>query len=278
MQNLISFITRYNTFFLFLVLQFIVFRVISSHRVFQNSTMFGVSSSVSGWIYTSTTDVNQYFMLKNLNDSLVLENARLKQNIEDYLPGKLNSDTLPAKEGYYNLLRLIPTKVIRNSVEVAQNNYLTLDKGSLQGVKKDMAVLSESGIVGVVNGVSNNYASVVPLFHQRFRTSGRIKRNNDVGKIFWDGNSPDVLTMSDIGDYSDVITGDTIITTSYSSIFPEGIPIGVVTEVGKQPGSNYYNLEIQPITNFKNLYYVYVVENILQEERVELEQTFQSNE
>lgn len=279
MQNLISFISRYNTLLLFLVLQLLVFNLISSHRVFQNAALFQMSAKLNGWIYNSTAEVNQYFKLKQLNDSLVNENARLKRNIEQYIPGKIFSDTLEKDTtGYYKLLRLIPSKVIQNSVEIGQNNYLTLDKGRLQGIQEDMAVLSESGIVGVINGVTNNYASVVPLYHQGFRTSGRIKRNNDIGKVYWDGNSPELLTMSDIGDYSDVQVGDTITTTSFSSIFPEGIPIGIVDEVGRQAGSNYYILKIKPITNFRNLYYVYVVEDVLKNERIQLEEVYQNNE
>ncbi len=141
-----------------------------------------------------------------------------------------------------------------------------IDKGSEEGVKKDMGVISEGGIVGVVTDVSANYATVIPVLNRNFRLSARILRNSYFGIIEWDGRSPELVRLREIPSHVRVAPGDTVVTSGYSAIFPPNILIGQVKSV--KPGEgNFYDIIVSLSTNFRNIYHVNVISNFYRQER-----------
>jgi rod shape-determining protein MreC len=160
--------------------------------------------------------------------------------------------------------------VINNSTNLA-SNYLTLDKGYHDGIRKDMAVIYPNGIVGIVNEVSSNFSSVVSLLHPKARISARLKKSDYVGTVIWEGESDTVVTLKDIPTHVKIEVGDTVFTSGYSLLFPEGILIGKVSKFDISHGKGFYHIDVRLSTNFNNIRYVYVVKNLLKDELEELE-------
>jgi rod shape-determining protein MreC len=174
-------------------------------------------------------------------------------------------DTLRKQQYTY-----ITARVINNSVN-RRNNYLTLDKGSLQGIEKDMGVISSSGVVGIVKDVSKHYCTVMSVLHKNTRISARFNHNNYFGSPVWDGNDSREATLLDIAKHVKFSVGDTLVTTVFSSIFPEGVMVGVVKESNIKKGDNFYKITVNLSANFLNLSHVYIVNNLLKKEQQELE-------
>ena len=164
----------------------------------------------------------------------------------------------------------IMAKVINNSI-TRRNNYLTLDKGSLLGVKPEMGVVTSQGVVGIVKNVSEHFCTVMSVLHKDTRIGARFKNNNYFGSLAWEGTDPKTAVLKDIAKHVIFKTGDTVVTTSYSAVFPENILIGTVQSSEIKPGENFYNIQIKLSTNFSNLTYVYVVNNIFKSEQREME-------
>jgi rod shape-determining protein MreC len=169
----------------------------------------------------------------------------------------------------------ITAKVINNSVN-RRNNYLTLNAGSLQGIKPEMGVISSEGIVGIVKDTSKHFCSVMSFLHKDSKISAKLKKSGYIGSLVWDGYDASRASLKDIALHVQFAKGDTIVTSSYSSIFPEDIMIGRVEDFETKAGDNFYDITIRLSTDFSKLSYVYIVNNVLKEEQQQLEQ-IQSN-
>jgi rod shape-determining protein MreC len=163
--------------------------------------------------------------------------------------------------------------VINNSVN-KQKNYFTLDKGKLHGLKVDMAVTSGTGVAGLIVGCSENFSVAISLLNLDFRLSARIKSNGYFGSLSWDGRNYRHAVLNEIPQHITVNKGDTIETTSYSAVFPEGILVGTVSDL-KKSGSDFYKITIELSTDFKKLQYVNVIGNMKRNEQLELEKPLQ---
>ena len=219
----------------------------------------------------------EYVKLKETNKNVSQENALLRSLLPDayYEEGVLKttlSDTIKHQQYSY-----IVAKVVNNSM-TRRNNYLTLDKGSLQGVKPEMGVVSSKGIVGIVKNVSSHYCTVMSVLHKDMRISAKFKNNNYFGSLAWEGTDPTSAVLKDIAKHVVFRTGDTIVTTSYSSVFPENILIGTVASAEINPGENFYKIRIKLSTNFSNLTYVYIVDNVFKSEQRKLEEETVKND
>jgi rod shape-determining protein MreC len=159
-------------------------------------------------------------------------------------------------------------KVINNSVSAA-NNYITINRGSKDGIAANMAVISGTGVVGRVVHVSGSYASILSVLSVKQQVSAKLK-DGTIGHVAWEGDRPDMMLMKDVPQQIKVKKGDTVYTTSYS-FFPPDVPIGIVYKVASIKKSTQQLLYIRTATNFRNLQYVYVVENKKMPERLELE-------
>lgn len=287
MRNLIIFLRRYFNFFLFLVLEVICLVLVFSNNNFQNTAYLNSANAVSGKMYDRYNDVQYYFHLKATNDSLVTENTRLHNMLRTSFDStsnnniaktdtikKYSDDTLHKVVGT-ELRRYLyrEAKVINNSVNKPMN-YITIHRGSLDGIRPNMGVISPSGVVGVVRSVSDHYAVILSLLSRSstFGFSARLNRSREMGTVHWDGDNPGYAVMKDVPKSVKLIKGDTVTTSGYSALFPENIHIGYVESFSlADKSSTAYTIRIKLATNFYNLQYVYVIDNLLKDEQQRLE-------
>lgn len=279
MYNLIIFIKKRANFFLFIFLEVICFALIFRNNSFQRSAFINSANTFSGSVLYLVADIREYLYLKEVNEQLVAENARLHSLSPESLNKTMaenNSitikDTLLKQQYNY-----INAKIINNSVN-KRNNYITLNKGSKHGIKPEVAVMGSNGIVGITKDVSENFTSVLSILNKDAKISAKLKKNNYFGSMSWEGDDYRFGTLTDIPTHVNVKVGDTIVTNSFSSIFPENILIGTIYGIEKDEGGNFFKLKIKYSTNFKNVTHVYVVTNLLKDERKILEEKSQKSD
>jgi rod shape-determining protein MreC len=254
---------------LFLALDGFSLYLIFQNNNFQRAKFIEFSHRISGNIYEGLDNVKVYLSLRETNKNLAAENAELKNKLASIRSIiKEKKDTL-LDTIYKQQYTCFSAKVINNSVN-KQYNYITLNKGFKDGVKPDMAVITRSGIVGIVDGVSNNYATVLPVLNRNFKVSAKIKKTNFLGSISWEGINPEECTLSDIPHHVKIQKGDTVVTTGYSMVFPEGLPIGVITDFNLKNG-NFYTIKLRLTCDLRKINYVQVVDYLNKTEQTDLE-------
>lgn len=270
MRNLFLFIAKNHYYFLFLLLEIIAMMLLVSNNNYQNASFINSSSRLSATTYSYWSDVTDYFNLKDVNKQLAEENARLRAMMVDSV--RIN-DTLKVKvtDTLYNQqYEYICAKVVNNSVNKIKN-YLTINKGSKDGIKPEMAVITSNGIVGIVKDVSTNFSTVISFLHDEFELSAKIRKNGYTGTLYWEDGDYRYATLKDISTNVKLQKGDSIITSGYSSSFPEGIFLGTVKDFRIPEGENFYKMKIQLSVDFSKISYVYIVKNYLKEEQKALE-------
>jgi rod shape-determining protein MreC len=284
MKNIIGFIRQNYTFFSFLILQIVSLVMLSSYSN-SHQTFFGNwNNTIAGKVNSKYNEWAYFFNLKATNAKLVAENVALRNELaQNFVPydTSVKSGTLILRKDSLEKIRKFfyyPAKVVGNSFTL-QKNYITIERGALQGVKKDMAAISPDGsIVGVVVEVNDNYSKIMSLLHRNSKVSAMLKRDRIAGSIEWDGNSPDILLLKNISKSASPKIGDTVLTSPYSSSFPAQLMIGRVTSIIKDPSSNFLTLNIKSATNFYNLEYVYLIQNKRMEAQADIEQKGEGNE
>jgi rod shape-determining protein MreC len=275
-RNVFLFIRRHFNFVFFLVLQIIALSFLFRYNRFHEAAFLNVSSEITGRINERYNGIEYYFQLKKTNESLVRENQYLRQQLKTNYEApdslqRLIHDTVKVDTGRSIIkYRIMEAKVVNNSIG-SQTNYLTIHRGSAQGVRPNMGVTGPQGIVGSVVNVSENFSTVMSMLHRQFKVVARLKHGNETGTIEWDGVSPLFVTLRNIPKSAQVNKGDTVITTQISSLFPADLMIGTVYEIVPDNTSNFYNLKIKPATSFSNIEYVYVIDNLQYDEQKRLE-------
>lgn len=297
MRNLFLFIAKYYAFFLFLILEGFCIYLITKNKAYHSIYFFNSTNAVTGKIYHTYNDVEEYFYLKTLNDSLLEENARLRSEewissfsidtVNTYLSAELTGmgdsivkankivlvpelvaqDSIPMPDSLFHQIYTYQyAKVINNQFNQL-NNYLLLNRGSKHGVEPGMGVITANGIVGKVTQVSNDYARAISMLHKDFRVSGMLTDGTQ-GTVIWPGDNHQYASLRYISRPVDLQKGDTVVTTNASTFFPEGIMIGTINNYNIMESSNYYDIEIKLSTPFNRLRYVYIV-NFLKKEQLE---------
>lgn len=269
MKEILRLIAKYNYTIIFILVEILCFYLIVKYNNYQRVIFSQQVHSFFGYISSMTADTRNYFRLKKLNESLMEENtclkneiARLEQSEDTLLLGTFGCDS----SSRFNYLH---ARIVNASFN-RMKNYLTLDKGANDGILQDMAVHSPMGIVGLIQDMSEHYSIVLPLINVSSRVSAKIKKNNYYGSLQWDGNNYLYTYLKDIPYHVDVAPGDTIVTSGYSSIFPEGLLIGYVESVDKET-ANFLNIKVRIAVDFKCIDQVYVIQNKRQEEKRQLE-------
>ena len=282
MRNVFLFVRRYFNFLIFIIMQAVALYMLFHYNRFHEAAFMGVAGEVTGKISKQYNTVEYYFQLQKTNALLVEENQKLRNLLkDDFLPADtttkivVDSIKVDSLEQYRRYL-YFPAKVINNSV-TSQTNYLTISRGTNQGITKDMAVVSPAGVVGTVVNVSPNMATVMSLLHRQSRISASLLKTGETGSVEWDGINPQLLTFRNIPKSAQAKKGDTVVTSRYST-FPPGQPIGVIVEIISQAGSNFYLMKIKPSTNFFNIQFVYAVKNLQKEEQDALEKATRKQE
>ena len=271
MRSLFRYLLRNYGFFLFLALEIISFVLIFNYNDFQKAKYLNSSNRITGSIYNSFNSVVKYFELARINRELASENAALRTILKSQpnfanVPDPLFSSQLGSDSTY----RFVAARVINNSVNKAFN-YITLNKGSNDGIQPDQGIISSDGIVGVVTNVSKSYSLGLSVLNQRWGISAKLKNSGFFGSLLWNGDDFRYANLMEIPFHVILAPGDTVVTSGYSSIFPEGIIIGTIESFEQPSGENYYNIKVKLSTNFKALSYVEVIQNLDKEEINELE-------
>jgi len=284
LKNIIGFIRQNFTFFSFLILQIVSLVILSSYSKSHQSFFGGWSNQAIGKINSKYNELSYFFDLKQTNAKLVAENATLRnellQNFAAIDTSKKSGSLILRKDSLEKIRKFYyyPAKVVGNTFTL-QKNYITIERGALQGIKKDMAVISPDGsIVGTVVEVNDNYSKIMSLLHRNSKVSAMLKRDRVAGSIEWDGENPEILTLKNISKSAAPKIGDTVLTSPYSSNFPAQLMIGKVSNIIQDPASNFLTLSIKSSTNFFNLEYVYLVENRRMADQKSVEKNESKNE
>ena len=277
MQQLIDFILRKKDVVVYFVLLFLSLSLIFNSNYFHKSKFIIFSNGITNYTNEVFENINWYFELKKINSGLVEENLILKNQLEKFIE-KNSIDSLENVAFQYH-----NAKVISNNLSSIKNN-LVINKGIKHGLKNEMGVINSTGIVGIINRTSKNYSSVMSVLNTESKINAKVKRTSHFGTLEWNGLSNRELLLNDIPETADIKIGDSIITGGMSLIFPEGINIGVVSEIMKQEKfndtvmkffinnqvkianiefrENYLNIEVKLHTDMNNLNNVYVIESL----------------
>ena len=284
MRNFILFIRRFFNLILFLALEIVCIILIEHTNTLQGNDIVSSANTVSGLVYKKQSDVVYYFGLRKMNDSLLNENAQLRKQIDqlhsvDTLKHSIVHRKINPTDTSTHIVKFADylyrtARVINNSTN-ASDNYITINRGSKDGIAKNMAVISGTGIVGRVEHVSAHFASVISILSSKQKVSAKLK-NGTNGYIIWDEKQPDVLIMTDVPQQEKVKKGDSVYTAIFS-IFSPDILIGTVVKTEMVKKDAMQRIYLQSSTNFHNLQYVYVIENKMAMEKKQLEDSSAKN-
>ena len=274
MRNLIDFITRYNHWFVFVILEVVSFVLLFKFNSYQGSVWFSSANVVAGKVYEADATIKNFFSLTKINQQLNVRNLYLEQTVRK-LSEQVHAETgdsswlFRTQAEVLKEYKLIPAKVITNSID-KRDNFITIDKGRLDGVKPDMGVACGTGIVGVVYMVSDHYSIVIPVLNSKSNISVTIRKRGYYGYLHWTGGRSDLAYVDDIPRHAHFRLGDLVETSGYSSIFPPGIIAGQILHVYNSRDGLSYRVQVRLAVDFGNLRDVCVIDNTAMEERIDL--------
>ena len=276
MRNLLNYILRNSAWFLAILLIAFSIYLVFKHNSYQRSVYLSSANRVSSQLYGVSSNVTSFFNLKRNNNELLERNAELESAVQ--LLKKhivtLTGDTSTIEAFTLDSIvatqfEFIPADVVNISISKF-NNYITIDKGSMDGVAPDMGVISTAGVVGVVRNVSKHSAVIIPIINPNFRLGAKLKNSDNFGSIAWDGSNANEAQLREVPKHEPFAVGDTVV-TGFSRIFPEGIIVGFTKEMGVSTDDNFNTFNINLATRFQTLSHVLVINDKYHPERVELE-------
>lgn len=263
-NSIFQFLYKHLHWIVFIALEIVCFVLLFSYNSFQGSVYLSNTSRLTARIISGKDHVTSYFALTEKNRALVEQNALLKQRILELeaLESAHLLDSLSHVETIQRVHRtgynITPAQVIDNSINKA-NNFLTIDKGSADGIEPDMGVMSINGIVGVIYKCSEHYSLVLPLLNSKSSVSCKVLGSNYFGYLRWEGGDPHYAMVYDLPRYSAVEKGDTIVTSGSSSFFPSGIMVGTVEEIYPSTEGLYITLKVKLSTQFARLEHAFIL-------------------
>ena len=268
MQQIFNFIFKNSHKLLFLLLLGVSLALTVQSHSFHRSKVISSANFLTGGVYEQLNNVNEYFSLKSQNEELALENAQLKS----MLFNSKDTTAMPMIDTVrgVNKTDIIVAKVIHNSYNLHEN-YLTIKPGSASGIRPDMGVVNSSGIVGIVDKVSKNYATVISILNIKSQINAKIKKSNHFGSLIWDGKNTGFVQLIDVPRLAAIRKGDTVVTGGQSVIFPGNINIGVIDKIYTDNQTNYYTLNVRLFNDMTNLGHVYIIKSKDREEIINLE-------
>ncbi|MCE5178408.1 MAG: rod shape-determining protein MreC [Porphyromonadaceae bacterium] len=281
MRNLFNFILRNSHWLVAILLVAFSFYLVFAHNSYQRSVYLTSANSVTGWFYTTTNNITSFFLLKKNNADLLERNAELEERFHTlrvFLDSLINTDSVVVEAFALDSVGIqhfdfIPAGVVNMSFS-GVNNFITLDKGAAHGIKRDMGVISQQGVVGVVASVSPNFSVVIPIINPKFRLSARLRNSENYGSVSWDGSNIRRAQLQDLPKHEVFHEGDTVL-TSFSRIFPKNTIIGFVSDTGKSVDDNFNTFNVQLATDFYTLQDVLVINDRFYDEQQTLEETLQ---
>lgn len=270
MRNLIQFFIKHSPFFVFLLYGLISLFLLIRFNSYHQSVFFSSANGMVAEVYSLAGNVSSYFGLKQINQDLLERNGYLEKEIlalQEQLRDTKGLEQLNDSSSKYDF---IVAQVINNSVTQLKN-YITLNKGSEEGIAPGMGVTDQNGIIGIVSVVSDHYSVVISVLNTKLRLSAKVKGSDYFGSLVWDGQSSRYAILEELPRHVEFAKGDTIVTSGYSAAFPEGLPVGVIEGYSKQANDNFYALKVELAADFNRLNDVRVIINRQQEEQLNLE-------
>jgi rod shape-determining protein MreC len=272
-----NFLQRYGNFILFLFLEGIALYLVANYNKKQNAIYQSSANLVSGVMYENFSAVRKFLSMQEIADSLARENAELRTQLEasKYITEQstgivrlpLDTSTIrpdtAQKKDVEQQFRYIAAEVVKNSIAM-EDNYITINRGSIHGIRPDMGVITSDGIVGIVRNVTPHFAQVMSLLNSKVKISAMIKRNRFFGSLRWntETRNPRQMVLSEVPRHAEVLRGDTIITSGFSDMFPGNLRIGRVVDFRTSNGTNSYDIDVELWTDLATVRYVYVVDNL----------------
>ncbi|MBR3011585.1 MAG: rod shape-determining protein MreC [Prevotella sp.] len=274
MKNLIAFIAKYNHWFVFVILEAISAVLLFQFNSYQGSVWFSTANVAAGKIYAWNSEIESFFSLTKVNEELTQRNIYLEHQVTQLSNriSKLTDDGSFLHSNQLQLLanyKLIPAKVVTNETN-KRDNLITIDKGAADGIKKDMGVVSGTGVVGIVYMTSPHYSIVIPVLSSQSNISCTIEKRGYFGYLHWNGGPSSLAYVDDIPRHAKFRRGDNIVTSGYSSIFPEGIMVGKVGYVFNSADGLSYRVQVHLSTDFGRLRDVCVIADESMKERLQI--------
>ncbi len=264
MQQIINFLIRNKNFILYLFLFSVAIGLTIQSHSYHRSKFIKSANWISGGVYTSFSNLENYFGLKTQNKILSEENKRLRELLisqDDTVLKELTLDSVSPLNQY----RITHGNVIKNSFSRSKN-YITINKGSKDGISQDMGVISSRGIVGIVESTSKNFSVVQSILNDLSLINAKLKKTNHFGSLTWDTKDYRIVQLIDIPRLVPLKVGDTIITGGASLIFPEGIPIGTIKNYQLNKANSLYTINVSLFNDMTNINHVYLIKNRLKKE------------
>lgn len=275
MRALLDFFVRHSAWFVFVLLVTVSCVLLFRSNPYQQAVYMTSAGRISSSVYGAANSVTSYFYLRTINEDLQtrladleLENISLRRQLQR-ADERLFADSIKPDSALmpYNF---IIGRVINNSI-VKPNNFITINRGSLDGVAPEMGVVDQNGIVGIVNVVGPHTARVISVLNSDLRLSCKVKGSDAFGSLVWDGKTSRQAVLEELPRHVEFSPGDTIITSGYSVVFPEGIPVGTVVEQMRDADDNFYSLRVELLTDFATLSTVRIIQNFQKDEIQEVE-------
>ncbi|HLV38303.1 rod shape-determining protein MreC [Xanthomarina sp.] len=258
MQQIINFIIRNRGFLLYLLLFSIAFGFTIQSHSYHKSKFINSANFLSGGIYNSVNNVNEYIHLRTQNELLQEENNQLRSVLYNR-PDSLQNTFIDSSYSGISY-KFSPAIVIKNSYSLS-NNMLLLNRGKRDSIQQDFGVISSKGIVGIIDNTSKKYATVISILNTTSRISAQLKKSNHFGSLIWNGKSPHIVQLTEIQKIAPIKKGDTIVTSGRSAIFPKNIPVGTIESYNLDASENYYTIHVRLFNDMTSLEHVYVIEN-----------------
>lgn len=274
MRNLLEFLAKYNHWFVFLILEVVSMVLLFQYNSYQGSAWFSSANAVTGKLYEWDANVETFFSLTKVNQELTQRNAYLEQEVQklsDSLVSVTKDSSIYHRDQFALLrnYRLIPAKVVANSVD-KPGNLMTIDKGSADGIHKDMGVISGTGVVGIVYLVAEHYAIVIPVLNTKSNISCMIQNRGYFGYLRWKGGVSDLAYLEEVPRHAHFKLGDYVVTSGYSAVFPPGVRVGRILHVFNSADGLSYRVQLRLSTDFARLRDVCVIDDTAMKERLEI--------
>jgi len=272
MYRLIRLLHSYRAFLLLLLIESLCIWLLVRNNPYHSAAYFHTSNVIIGNIYASTDKLSQYFNLRSINEDLANSNAMLRELLsQSHVSVIVNSkhDSLEKSHIGYKY-EYLSAKIINNSTRL-MHNFLTINKGRLNGIEPGMGVISDFGIIGKVMSVSNNFATVSSLLNTDVFVSAILKRNSTFCSVNWDGKNIIETKLLYVPMHIELEKGDTIVTSGYNTVYPENTLVGFIEDYSLSDNQSWYDINIKLSNDFSNLVYVYVIKNPMKDERINLE-------
>ena len=292
MQKLLAFIIAKRHWFLLIICETVSFALIYQHNAYQRSVMLSSANTITGKLLSVSNTVFSYFDLQKVNMELLertalleMENVQLREQLQNLMSDKTTfnqvflkdtvlSDSLIHKNAVY---KYVTARTVNNSAHYL-HNYITINKGSKDGIRPDMGVISPHGVAGIVTTVDNSFSVVMSLLNVKCKVSCKIQHTHFSGSLSWKGGDVRYAYLEQIASHATFQVGDTIVTSGYSDLFPSGIMVGTIESFNKQNDDNFYSLKVRFATDFQSLNSLCVIGNESQQELKKIEGEARKND